>query len=153
MVIIAFGMHEGDVRATLSHRRCIAGSDGWMMSFDAEPCPHSRNFASAARLSATYVRDEQMFTPEDAVRKLTSLPVYRLGLDDHGRTTLGAVAYVAVLDLDRLTQRATFEAPSRHPEDIASVLVAGRVAVEGGKVTGQRAGWQLARPELEVAQR
>lgn len=151
VVMVAFGMDEQDVRTVLAHPRCMVGSDGWVLADDAEPHPHPRNLSCTAHLLAGYVRDEPVLTLQAAVAKLTALPAERLGLADRGRLVPGAIADVAVLDLDGLEDRATFAAPNRYPVGVGSVLVAGRVALEDGDVTDERAGRVLARPGSDAA--
>jgi N-acyl-D-amino-acid deacylase len=44
------------------------------------------------------------------------------------------------MDLERLSEESTFEDPCAYPVGVEHVLVAGQPAVEGGRVTGERAG-------------
>jgi len=60
--------------------------------------PHPRSFGSHTRLLAEYVRKQHVFTVEEAVRKMTSLPANRLGLSDRGVLREGLKADVVVFD-------------------------------------------------------
>jgi N-acyl-D-aspartate/D-glutamate deacylase len=55
------------------------------------------------------------------------------------------VADVAVLDLERMDEVATFEQPNAHPVGVEHVIVGGQVALEAGRLTGRRAGAVLRR--------
>ena len=46
--------------------------------------PHPREFGTTARILGRYVREQQLLTLEEAVRKMTSLPAQRLGVPDLG---------------------------------------------------------------------
>jgi N-acyl-D-amino-acid deacylase len=153
VVSLAFGMAEEDVRAVLAHPHCSVGSDGWVMSADAEPHPHPRNLSYTARLLGRYVRDERVLSLTEAIRKLSALPADRLRLQERGRIVAGAVADLVVLDLEQLRDHASYTAPCRYPGGIEWVLLAGRIAVEAGELTGVRAGRVLVRAGSGAASR
>jgi N-acyl-D-amino-acid deacylase len=143
--MVAFGMAEDDVRNVLVHPRTLLGSDGWTMTTDAVQYAHPRNFASAVRLLTRYVRDTHEIELSAAIAKLAYLPSRRLGLLERGLISPGAVADVAIINLERLSEESSFENPCAYPVGIEHVLVAGQVAVENGQVTGERAGRVLRR--------
>lgn len=138
--MVAFGMSELDVQSVLTHPRTLFGSDGWTMSADAVEYAHPRNFASTVRLLARYVRDERAIELSAAIAKLAYLPARRLGLVERGLISPGAIADLVIIDLDRLSEESSFERPCAYPLGIEHVFVAGEVAVENGRVTGQRVG-------------
>lgn len=144
--MVAFGMAEEDVRLVLRHPRAMVGSDGWTMTTDGAPYAHPRSFAFTVRLLARYVRDEQVLDLTSAVAKLAYLPSRRLGLLDRGVVSPGAIADLVVIDVDRLSEESTFERPCAYPIGIEHVLVAGKPAVEDGRITGERWGRVLRRP-------
>ena len=53
---------------------------------------HPRAYGSFARLFSTYVREKQVITVEEAVRKLTSLPAENLKLEKRGLLEVGHYA-------------------------------------------------------------
>ena len=63
-----------------------------------------------------------------------------LGLRDRGRLAEGAFADLVLFDADRVRDTATYEAPHRFTEGIASVVVNGTVAWETGRDSIERAG-------------
>ena len=95
------------------------------------------------RLLGTYVRDAKLFPLEEAVRKITSLPARRLGLQDRGVLRVGMKADVVVFDPARIRDTATFEEPLRYPEGIKAVVVNGKLELLDGKRTKERAGRPL----------
>src|SRR5262249_3945387 len=74
------------------------------------------NFARGGtnvRVLGKYVRDENVFRLEDAVRKMTSLPDQTLRLKDRGLLKEGYWADVVVFDPTTVSDTATYENPSR----------------------------------------
>lgn len=148
VVMIGFGVDEGDLRRLLKHPRSLIGSDGWVLEVSAQQA-HPRNFACMPRLLARYVRDEQLIALPDAVAKLTSLAADRIGLVDRGVLAPGMAADVAVFALDRMTEGADYSDQREPPAGVMHVVVNGRLALEHGEPTGVRAGRVLARGRTE----
>ncbi len=101
---------------------------------------HPRAFGSFPRILAKYVREERVITLEAAIRKMTSLPANRLQLYDRGRIAPGMAADVVLFDPERVRDTATFEKPLSYPEGLPYVIVNGKLAVDGSKDSGERAG-------------
>ncbi len=85
-----------------------------------------------------YVRDQQVLTWEDAVRKMTALPATTVGMIDRGFLAPGMSADVTVFDPATVIDHATYEDAGQLSEGIRIVLVNGRVALKDGKVTGEQ---------------
>jgi N-acyl-D-aspartate/D-glutamate deacylase len=77
---------------------------------------------------------------------MTSLPAAVYNLPDRGTIRPGAAADVAVFDLARVRDRATYEDPHGLAEGMVHVLVNGRLALRDGRVAPERAGRVLRRP-------
>ena len=106
---------------------------------------HPRGFGSAPRLLGHYARDLGLFSIEEAVRKMTSLPARRMRLPDRGVLRPGMAADLVVFDPAKVIDRATFADPSQYPEGIDTVIVNGRVVLDEGKLTAERPGRPLRR--------
>ena len=106
---------------------------------------HPRAFGSFPRVLAKYVREDRVISLETAVRKMTSLAANRLSLWNRGRIAPGMAADLVVFDAARIQDQATFERPLAVTTGIQWVLVNGRVAVENGRLTTERAGQLLKR--------
>ena len=91
------------------------------------------------------VRQEGLFAPADAVRRLTGMPAERLGLPDRGVLRPGAAADVVVFDSDALTERGTTYEPNQLATGVRHVVVNGAVTLRDGALTGDRAGQVLRR--------
>jgi N-acyl-D-aspartate/D-glutamate deacylase len=108
--------------------------------------PHPRSFGSTTRLLSEYVRERPVFTLEEAVRKMTSLPANRLGLADRGILRQGMKADVVVFDPATVKDTATYEKPDQYSQGIAWVLVNGTAVVADGKPTNALPGQVLRGP-------
>jgi N-acyl-D-amino-acid deacylase len=144
--VIGHAMHENDVRAIVARPEIMVASDASAMSpagpLGAMPV-HPRNYGTFPRVLGRYVRDEGLLTLEDAVRKMTSLPADRFGLEGRGRIAEGAFADLVLFDPATVTDTATFEAPHAYPAGIDAVIVNGRIGWDGAN--GERAGRVLRR--------
>jgi N-acyl-D-aspartate/D-glutamate deacylase len=87
-----------------------------------------------------YVREQQVMSWEEAVRKMTSLPAQKLRLKTKGFLAENYDADVVVFDPATVIDRSTYEDPRQYPAGIDWVLVNGRAVVENGKHSGERPG-------------
>jgi len=71
---------------------------------------------------------------------MTDNPARRFGLKQRGRIAAGYFADIVVFDPDRINDRATYEDPAVAPVGISYVAVNGRLALDGGRLTGALAG-------------
>ena len=125
------------------------GSDGISLPAGARTSfgsPHPRSFGSHTRLLAEYVRKQHVFSVEEAVRKMTSLPADRLGLADRGILRQGMKADVVVFDPQTVQDMASYEDPAQYSKGIAWVLVNGKAVVADGKPTNALPGEVLRGP-------
>lgn len=136
VTIISHSMREDDVRRVLASPLSMIGSDG----VPKPGRPHPRWAGSFARVLGHYGREQGLLPLELAVHKMTGLPAERFRLAGRGVVRDGAVADLVVLDPAAVLDGATFERPLLPPVGVETVVVAGRVAVRGGRPTAIRAG-------------
>ncbi|MBD0695992.1 N-acyl-D-amino-acid deacylase family protein [Streptomyces sp. CBMA123] len=136
VTIISHSMREDDVRRVLASPLSMIGSDG----VPKPGRPHPRWAGSFARVLGHYGRRQGLMPLELAVHKMTGLPAGRFRLTGRGVLRDGAVADLVVLDPAAVLDRASFEQPLLPPEGVETVVVAGRVAVRGGRPTAVRSG-------------
>ena len=137
-------LDEQDVERIMRHPWTSVASDG-RLSKPGEGMPHPRGYGTFPRVLGVYVRERGVLTLPDAVRKMTSLPAATINLEDRGRIAEGLVADLVVFDPATVSDRATFQDPHQYPAGIPLVLVNGRVVVDDGEFTGERAGTVLRR--------
>ncbi len=102
--------------------------------------PHPRYYGTFPRLLGRYVRQENVITLEDAIRKMTSLAAQRLGLQDRGLIKKGMFADICIFDNDKMIDRATFENPHQYSEGVVYLLVNGKLVIENGEHAGVKPG-------------
>jgi dihydroorotase/N-acyl-D-amino-acid deacylase len=107
---------------------------------------HPRSYGNYPRILGTYVRDEEVLTLEDAIRKMTSAVATRLSISDRGILREGFYADVVVFDPATIGDRATFEQPHRLSVGIKHVLVNGVAVVQNGAPTGAKPGRAVRGP-------
>jgi N-acyl-D-amino-acid deacylase len=136
---IYFLMDEADVRRIMAWPGAMTGSDG----LPADAHPHPRLWGAFPRVLGRYARELGLFSLEEAVRRMTSLPARRFGLAERGVLRAGAYADVVVFDAERIEDRATYERPAVPAAGIELVLVNGQAAWERGAATNARPGRAL----------
>jgi N-acyl-D-amino-acid deacylase len=145
--VARFGISEDDVKLGLSQPWVAMDTDYGAIGIDgpfaSEGSAHPRAFATTARILGHYAREQRLFTAEEAVRKMTSLPARRLGLQDRGLIRVGMKADLAVFDPATVRDTATFESPMAYPEGIPYVVVNGKLVLDRGKRTRERPGRPL----------
>ncbi len=141
--MIGFGMSEANTDRMLAHPLGMVCSDGGAYAPYgplSNSSPHPRGYGSFPRVLGRYVRDRQVLTLQDAVRKMSALPAQKLGLADRGVIRTGAVADLVVFNPDTVTDRATFDNPHQYPEGIEHVVVSGIHTIREGEQTGMTGG-------------
>ncbi len=123
--------HEKNLQKFMQDPQFMAASDGILVGSR----PHPRAWGTFPRYLGRYVRELGVLTLEDCVRKMTSLPASRLGLQDRGILRPGMTADVVVFDPDTVRDTATYENPKSYPEGIPYVIVGGQVVKDGGRQT------------------
>ena len=124
-----------------------------MIASDASPgiptfgkdAPHPRAYGTFARVLGVYVREKHVLTLEDAIRKMSSFPAQRMGIEDRGTLRAGLKADIVVFDPATISDKATFEKPHQYAEGVLAVIVNGRLTLSDGQMTGERAGRALRR--------
>ena len=146
--MIFFAMNERDVKKVISSPDSIFMTDSWTIAPHGGGKPHPRAYGTFPRVLSKYVREEQVLTLKEAIKKMTSLPAKKIGLIDRGILKEGCWADITIFNKDEIRDKATFENPHQEPEGIYYVLVNGKIAVEQGKITGLKSGQILKRKAI-----
>ncbi|MDP2321721.1 MAG: amidohydrolase family protein [Acidobacteriota bacterium] len=106
---------------------------------------HPRFYGSYPRVLGRYVREQQIMSWEEAIRKSSALPAATIGMIDRGLIAVGMAADLVVLNPATVIDRATYEEPALPSEGIRHVLVNGAHALSDGAATGRQSGRALLR--------
>jgi len=150
---VNFNQTEENVEMIMARPWVAIGTDGrvhapYGVLSKHIPAPHPRFYGTFPRILGLYVREKGVLRLEEAVRKMTSLPAQRLGLNDRGLLAQGMWADITVFDPETVIDRAEFvppEATMRYPEGINHLVVNGVVTLREGEHTGALAGRVLRR--------
>ena len=131
-------------REIMPHDYVFTASDGFTV-FDAADSPHPRFFGCFPRKIRKYALEEKLLSLNDAIRSMTSLPAKKFKIKGRGEIKVGNYADIAVIDLKNFKDNATYAERSLYSEGIEYLLVNGKVAIDHGKLTGEKAGRALKR--------
>ena len=146
---IYFSMSESDVAAALQTWWVAVNTDYGGVAPDGPfgtARPHPRTYGSFTRILGPYVRERRLLPLEQAVRKMTSLPAQRVGLQERGMLRRGMFADVTVFDPRTVADRATFVEPHQPSVGVVHVFVNGQAVLRSGAVTAARPGRGLRGP-------
>ena len=143
--MVYFEMDEDDVVTIMKHADTMFGSDSAVRSENSESVPHPRGMGTFPRVLSRYVRDNAVFSIEEAVRRMTSLPARIFGLEGRGQITEGYWADLVIFDAQRVSDLATYENPFKRPQGISCVFVNGVVVFEDDRFTGETPGRPIRR--------
>jgi len=127
---------EDVIRTSVAHPLTMIASDG----FDVRHRQgHPRSAGTYSRILGRYVRETELISLMEALRKMTIMPAQRLEarvpqMRSKGRVKVGADADLVVFDPGRIIDRATYEEPDVYAEGMRYVLINGQFVVRDGAV-------------------
>ena len=135
--IVCHSMKDTDIKTFYQQPWVMVSSDGGIGS------RHPRGAGTFPKVLGQFVRQEKWFTLSEAIRKMTSLPAWRLGLKDRGLIKPGYKADLVLFNPATVIDRATFQQPELISGGINRVFVNGKEVWSDTKVTGNRPGKPL----------
>ena len=129
---VAEGLNQKTLPAFVTHPLSMVGSDAVLLG----DFPSPRTYGCFPVILAEYVREERQMSLPNAIRKMTSFPAQRLGLQDRGVLRDGMNADITVFDAGSVRAPATRTDPKQFPIGIEYVIVNGTVVVDRGAHTG-----------------
>jgi dihydroorotase/N-acyl-D-amino-acid deacylase len=134
-------MSEANVAMQLRRPWVVIGSDAGGFDPDsARGLTHPRAYGTFPRVLGKYVREDSLFTVEEAVRKMTSATALRLGLRDRGLLREGMYADVVLFDPATIADRATYARPHQLAIGVQHVFVNGVQVWRDGRHTNAKPG-------------
>ena len=112
-------------------KNCEPWTNDWSQPHREHPFPY---------VLGPWVREHQVLSLEDMVKKCTSLPARTLGLFDRGLVAKGMCADLVVFDAKTVDDNYSYEEPYRYPVGIQNVIVNGIIAKDEDKHTGKLPG-------------
>jgi N-acyl-D-aspartate/D-glutamate deacylase len=146
LTILQYGC-EKDVRTIMGQTWTSIGTDDLPdLPIPGKTVQNPRAYGTYPKVLARYVREQHFLGLEEAVRKMTGQPAYRLGLEFAHRGLLKKdwAADVVVFDPDRVMDKSTFQDPAAYSVGIDWVLVNGVLVKQNGQM--------IPAPQRSVAQ-
>jgi dihydroorotase/N-acyl-D-amino-acid deacylase len=144
---VYFLMSEDNVKLNLRQPWMKFGTDAGGVDPDsARGLTHPRAYGNFPRIMGKYVRDENVMSLEEAVRKATSAVATRLSIPDRGVLREGFFADITVFDPATIADRSTFEQSHQLSVGVKYVFVNGTMVIDDGRHTGAKPGRVLRGP-------
>lgn len=144
-VLLSFGTEE-DQAALLKDPLQVVSCD---CGANTSKVGHPRNWGSFPRFLGRYVREQNLVSWGEAVRKMTALPAAMVGLSERGYLLPGMMADITLFDPKTVIDRSTVEAPTLPSVGIQAVLVNGKLALDDGRMVDGTFGARLVRSRHE----
>jgi len=152
-------MHEisdFSVDTAIANPMVMIASDGVPFVNGAD---HPRGAGTFARVLGYHVRERQLLSLMDGLRKMTLMPAQRLeqispAMRKKGRLQVRADADITIFDPARVIDRATYAKPTTPSDGIPYVLVGGVVIVDKGQIAADahpRKGIRSGGPNVDIA--
>lgn len=107
--------------------------------------PHPRMYGAFPKVLREYVAERGIYTLPEAIRRMTSQPAARMGLEGRGSLAEGNWADVLVFDAAKFRDNATFTSPANLATGLDYAIVNGEIALVDGRRTEVNAGKCLRR--------
>jgi len=140
---VYFLMSEENIKKQIALPYMSFGSDAGSLAPEGvflNSSTHPRAYGNFSRLLGKYVRNEQIISIEEAVRKLTSLPASNLKINKRGSLIKGNFADLAIFNPETIQDHATFTKPHQLSTGMVHVFVNGEQVLKDGKHTGAKPG-------------
>src|SRR3989338_8146324 len=143
VIVFDYNLSSGIMETMLRHPLSVIATDG--AGYDLGYASlngslvHPRCFGTMPKFLSA-VREKNLMSWTEAIKKITSRPAEKLGLKKRGTLVAGNYADVVVLDPRGVGSRASYENPYIQSEGIDEVIINGRSVVSKGQLTGTLAG-------------
>ena len=117
----------------------FVNSDGWTTIKDVGK-PHPRCYGTYPKMIKKFVVDEKILDMSSVIRAMTSLPAEKFRMKDRGKLAVGYFADIAVINLQKLADHATYIRPHQYSTGVEYLFVNGTLSLAQGTATNQRGG-------------
>ncbi len=129
-------IREEEIEMALRSPLGIVSSDGGGLENGRG---HPRSVGTFARFLRLYVREKQVLSLMEGLRRITLLPAQRLEqsvprMKKKGRLQTGSDADLTLFAPEQIRERATYKEPSLHSDGVHFVIVNGALVLDKGQV-------------------
>lgn len=133
LIISVFAMSEEDISFALKQDGVMVGSDSGAAPFRPGTKGHPGSFGTFARVLRKFVREENLLSIENAIRKISSLPAQFLGMKNRGLVLEGFKADIVIFNPETVRDNSTYMDSHQLSSGIEYVLINGKVSIEKGR--------------------
>jgi len=147
LIVFWPSLSEENFIKALKNPLSIIASDGAAYNLNdarAGYLAHPRSFGCFPRILSRYVREKNIISLEEAVKKMTALPALKIGLTYRGIIRQGFFADIIIFDPNTVKDLATFENPFQYAQGIHSVIINGNIALSKSRIISQTQGHILS---------
>ena len=147
--VVYFMMSEENVAKGIALPWVSFASDAQSMASEGvflERSTHPRAYGNFSRVLGKYVREDEVITLPDAIRKLSKLPATNLKIRDRGELAAGYFADIVIFNPSTVSDHATFDAPHQCSTGMEHVIVNGGPVIHYGDHTGALPGQVVRGP-------
>ncbi len=137
--MVFHGIGEEDVKNIMKYPFNMFASDASIRVWQSG-VPHPRGYGTNARVLGRYVREQQVISLEEAIRRMTSLPAQKFNMKNKGLLREGMDADIVVFDAATVIDHSTYESPHQYSTGFQYVIVNGVPVVVEGNHNGNRPG-------------
>lgn len=114
-------------------------SDGWTTIKDVKK-PHPRCYGAFPRMIKKFAVDEKIMDLSAVIRAMTLMPAEKFRMKDRGKLAGGYLADIAVINLQKLADHATYNNPHQYSTGVEYLFVNGTPSIVQGTATNRRGG-------------
>lgn len=133
-----FTMCEEDVETVMAHPRAMICTDSEVAG--KKTAYHPRMRGSFPRALGRYVRERNVVSLPEMIRKMTSMPAAVYGLKNKGILREGFDADICIFDFEKIIDRADYTDCLKRAEGLNYVILSGAVVAENAVYNGKRLG-------------
>ncbi|MGI9261311.1 MAG: N-acyl-D-amino-acid deacylase family protein, partial [Woeseiaceae bacterium] len=119
--MLGFAMDEPDIEYIMAWPHTVIGSDGMLAGV------HPRGYGAFTRYLGHYIRDREVLSIEEGVRRITSLAAEQIGIKNRGSIEVGQFADLVLFDPTIVADRSTPVSPHVPSAGIEKVWVNGEL--------------------------
>lgn len=133
-----FTVCDEDVKTVMAHPRAMICTDASVAK--GKTTFHPRTKGSFPRAIGRYVREKNVVSLPEMIRKMTSMPARVYGLNTKGLIWEGMDADICIFDAEKLIDKSDFTDCNNRAEGLNYVILSGEVVVEDAVHNGKKEG-------------
>ena len=148
VIVLQWIYSEEETLELFTWPHTMIGADGATSSLGHHLGPltiHPRSWGTFPKMIRDYYKNDKRHPLEKIIHRMTGLPAASMGLNDRGILQPKKKADIAVFNIEKIKDTATYAEPHQYAEGIEYVWVNGRMVIDRGKRTGRRPGKVLIR--------